>query len=249
MGERTSYPPGTFSWAELATSDSGAAKAFYTAVLGWDYDDNDMGEQGVYTIVLRDGKTVGALYQEADQPPHWNCYLTVASADDTTAKARDGGANVVMEPFDVMELGRMSVIADPTGAALALWEPRQNIGAELVNAPGALTWNDLVTGDAATATAFYGDVFGWTFDEIPNAGGYQVIRNGGRANGGVMSQDGPSYWVPYFGHEDVDRAVEEIPGLGGKVLAGPVRMPQGSIGVFADPHGAVFSLWTGQYED
>jgi uncharacterized protein len=173
----------------------------------------------------------------------------VASAADTTAKAKDAGATVLADPFDVMEVGRMSVIADPTGATLCLWEPRQSIGAQLVNTPGSMTWNELSTGDIDGSKRFYGDVFGWTFEEVPDAGGYSVIRNGERSNGGVTPQDGPSNWVPYFGHDDVDRAIEEIPGLGGNVLTGPVRMPQGSIAVAADPQGAVFALWTGEYDD
>src|SRR5690348_17029020 len=136
MGERTSYAPGTFSWAELATSDAEGAKGFYTRVFGWDYDDRPMGEGQVYSMAKRDGGTVAALFA-SDQPPHWNCYVTVASADDAAARASELGANVVAEPFDVMDVGRMSVIADPQGAMLCLWEPRGNPGAGRVNQPGA----------------------------------------------------------------------------------------------------------------
>jgi predicted enzyme related to lactoylglutathione lyase len=250
MPERTSYPPGTFSWAELVTSDAGAAKAFYGEVFGWDYEDMPVSDGSVYTMAQRDGKRVAALYGSDEQPPHWNCYVTVASADDTTAKAREHGANVMADPFDVMDVGRMAVFADPGGAALCVWEPGQSIGAELVNTPGALTWNDLVTSDPASAEAFYGNVFGWTAEEIPDAGGYRVIRNAGRPNGGMMpSPGGPPNWVPYFGHEDVDGLVERIPDLGGKLHNGPIRMLAGSIAVFADPQGAVFSVWTGTYDD
>jgi len=250
MGGRTSYSPGTFSWAELVTSDAGAAKAFYTSLLGWDYDDQPVGDEAVYSMATRDGKHVAALFRDDSQPPHWNCYVTVASADAATAKAKDAGGNVLAEPFDVMDVGRMSVIADPTGAGLCLWEPRQHIGAQLVNTPGALTWNDLITPDAEAAMSFYGTVFGWEFEEIPQAEGYRLIKNGDRTNGGVFPRaDSPPGWIPYFGHADVDRAIEEVPDLGGQVLNGPVRMPQGTIGVFTDPQGAVFSLWTGEYQD
>src|SRR5215216_1661845 len=121
MGERTSYAPGTFSWAELATSDAATAKAFYTSVFGWDYEDNEIPDDGVYSMATRDGKYVAALF-DADQPPHWNCYVTVESADDATARATELGGNVMAEPFDVMDVGRMAVIADPTGAALCVWE-------------------------------------------------------------------------------------------------------------------------------
>lgn len=255
MGERTSYAPGTFSWAELATSDAAAAKAFYGALLGWEYRNEPIGHGQVYSIALRDGGQVAALFA-AEQPPHWNCYVTVGSADDAITRAGEHGGRVLAEPFDVMDAGRMGVIADPAGAALYLWEPRASIGATLVNAPGAMTWNDLVTPDPAGAAAFYGQLFGWTAQEVPGASGYRVIRNGERSNGGIMPLDldrmGPGMrasWLPYFGHEDVDRVVREIEGLGGRALEGPVRVPQGSFAVLADPQGAVFAVLTGQYDE
>jgi predicted enzyme related to lactoylglutathione lyase len=231
------------------TSDADAAKEFYTALLGWAYDDQSAGENVVYSMATRDGKYVAALYSDDSQPPHWNCYVTVASVDDAAATAGDAGGTVIAEPFDVMEVGRMTVVGDPTGAVLCLWEPRQHIGAQLVNAPGALTWNDLITPDADAATAFYGALFGWEFEEMEGGMGYRVIKNGDRMNGGVFPRtDIPPHWMPYFGHEDVDRAVADVPGLGGQVLNGPVQMPQGSIATFADPNGAGFSLWTGSYD-
>jgi uncharacterized protein len=250
MSERTSYPPGTFSWAELATSDADGAKAFYSQIFGWEYDDNPIGDGQVYTMARRDGGQVAALYSTSEQPPHWNCYVTVASVDDAAAKAKDLGANVMAEPFDVMDVGRMAVFTDPQGAALCLWEARASIGATLVNTPGAMTWNDLVTPDVEASADFYSQLFGWTTEEIPDAGGYRVIKNGERANGGMMpAPDGFPAWIPYFGHEDVDGLIEAVPGLGGQVLNGPMRMPQGSIAVFRDPQGAVFSAWSGSYDD
>jgi predicted enzyme related to lactoylglutathione lyase len=117
-----------------------------------------------------------------------------------------------------------------------------------------MTWNDLVTPDPDAAASFYGALFGWTFEEIPDAGGYRVIRNGERSNGGVMPLDPermgpetPPSWMPYFGHEDVDRLVGEIGSMGGQVFNGPMRMPQGAVAILGDPQGAVFAVWTGQY--
>jgi predicted enzyme related to lactoylglutathione lyase len=252
MGERTSYAPGTFSWAELATADAGAAKRFYSSLFGWDYEDNPIGDGQVYSMALRDGKHVAALF-DSDQPPHWNCYVTVDSVDEAAARAGEHGGSVVAEPFDVMDVGRMAVITDPAGAALCLWEPRSHIGAALVNAPGALTWNDLATPDPDGAARFYGEMFGWTTEAVPDAGGYLVIRNGERTNGGIVPPDPaaatPPSWMPYFGHEDVDGLLEQVGGLGGRVLSGPIRMAEGSIAVLADPQGAVFAVWSGRYED
>jgi predicted enzyme related to lactoylglutathione lyase len=253
MGERTSYAPGTFSWAELLTSDADAAKAFYTSIFGWEYRDNPVGEGMVYSTALRDGKDVGALYA-GDQPPHWNCYVTVESADASTARAAELGATIAAEPFDIFDVGRSSVIVDPVGAGLFLWEPRAHIGATLVNAPGAMAWNDLLTPDTAESARFYGDLFGWTADEIPGAGGYRVIRNGERSNGGLMPIDPrmgpiPPNWMPYFGHEDVEALLGEIPGLGGTVLSGPVQVPAGTFAILNDPQGATFAVLTGDYDD
>ncbi len=252
MAERTSYAPGMFSWVELVTSDADAAKAFYTDIFGWDYNDTPMGDGMVYSTALVDGKAAGALYASDDQPPHWNCYVTVASADDAAQRAGALGANVMAEPFDVMDVGRMSVIADPTGAVLSLWEPRAHIGAAVVNQPGTLTWNDLVSPDPDAAAAFYGELFGWTFMDIPDSGGYRVIRNGERSNGGLppaRDPQSPPAWLPYFGHPDVDAAVARIGELGGRTLAPPMDIGMGRIAVAGDPQGAVFALWTGDYED
>lgn len=200
-------------------------------------------------MARRDGKVVAALFG-SDQPPHWNCYVTVDSVEEATARAGEHGAAVMAEPFDVMDVGRMSAVADPTAAGLCLWEARSSIGATLVNTPGAMTWNDLLTPDADAAAHFYEALFGWATEEIPDAGGYRVIRNGERANGGIMpSADTPPNWMPYFGHEDVDRLVEDVGGLGGRLFNGPMRMPQGSVAVLGDPQGAVFAVWTGEYED
>jgi predicted enzyme related to lactoylglutathione lyase len=250
MGERTSYTPGTFSWAELVTSDADAAKGFYTQVFGWEYDDNPAGDEGqIYSMAKRDGHYVAALFGDESQPPHWNCYVTVDSADETARKAGENGGAVMAEPFDVMEVGRMAVITDPTGAALCLWEPRRHIGATLVNTPGSMTWNDLVTPDPDAAADFYGKLFGWTTEEIPEAQGYRVIRNGDRSNGGMLPAEGPASWLPYFGHDDVERLTQEIGGLGGQLHNGPVEVPQGKFAVLGDPQGAVFAALTGQYDD
>jgi uncharacterized protein len=253
MPERTSHPPGAFSWAELTTSDTDAAKAFYTEIFAWGYDDMPVGDDQVYSMARLEGKHVAALYA-SDQPPHWNNYVTVASVDETAARVAGLDGTVLAEPFDVMDAGRSAVVADPAGGALFLWEPRESIGAELVNQPGAMAWNDLVTTDPEGAERFYGELLGWSFQEIPDAGGYRVIKNGERTNGGIMALDPrmgetPPNWMPYFGHEDVERLLDEVGGQGGQVLSGPMRMPAGTIAVLRDPQGSVFAVWSGQYDD
>jgi predicted enzyme related to lactoylglutathione lyase len=250
MGERTSHAPGTLSWTELVTSDAEAAKAFYTDLFGWTYDDRPVGDDTVYSMAQLDGRSVAALYR-ADEPPHWNCYVTVESVDATAARVADLGGSVIVDPFDVMSAGRSATISDPSGAVFFLWEPGENIGAYQVNTPGSMAWNDLVTPDPDAAQRFYGGLFGWTFQELPNAGGYRIIRNGERSNGGIFPMAGsPPAWIPYFGHEDVDAVLGRVDELGARLVAGPMPVPSGQFAMLADPQGATFGvLMSDAYDD
>jgi uncharacterized protein len=255
MGIRESHAPGTFSWVELATSDADAAKRFYSELFGWTYDDAPVGDGMVYSMAAIDGRHVAALYTTEDQPPHWNSYVTVESADEAARRAADAGGAVIAEPFDVMTAGRMAVVADPTGAAVCVWEPRDNIGAQLVNVPGALTWNDLATTDVATASAFYAAVFGWTMVEIPGAPGDRVvITNGERSNGGMAKLPEevagvPPHWQAFFAVEEAAATGEAIAAAGGRVMVGPLAVPAGHLVIATDPQGAVFGVTSGTFDD
>jgi predicted enzyme related to lactoylglutathione lyase len=250
MGDRTSYAPGTLSWTELVTTDADAAKAFYTELFGWSYDDRPVGPDMVYSMAQVAGRSVAALYK-ADERPHWNSYVTVESCDAAAAKAAELGGTVTAEPFDVMTAGRSAAIVDPTGAQFFLWEPGDNIGAYLVNGPGLMSWNDLVTPDPEAAEAFYGGLFGWTFEEIPEAHGYRIIRNGDATAGGLLpSEHMPAQWLPYFGHADVDAVIAGADEQGAKVLFGPIPVPSGQFAVLADPQGAPVGLLSSNaYDD
>ena len=259
MGDRTEHPPGTFSWADLATTDADGAKQFYTGLFGWRTSDDAIPGGGVYTMCRIDGKAVAAMSTQQDQereqgiPPHWNNYVTVTSADETAAKAAELGGHLLADPFDVMDVGRMAVIADPTGAAFCVWEPRTSIGAERVNEPGCLTWNELNTSDAGTAREFYGALFGWEFERAPtDEVEYWMIKNGDRTNGGVMQvqqQGMPSVWLPYFAVEDVDATKDAAEAAGASTLAEPITVPNGRFSVLRDPQGAVFAVFSGDFDD
>jgi uncharacterized protein len=257
MGERTSHTPGTFSWADLSTTDTEAAKRFYTALFGWDHDDRPMpGDAGDYTMLLRDGKQVVALFEAREgMPTAWTSYVTVESADSAAAKATELGANLMGEPFDVMDAGRMALIQDPTGAVLAVWEPRGSIGAQWVNGPGALSLNQLNTSDPQAAERFYAGLFGWRTEQVADdPQPYWGVYNGDRLNAGMMplaADAGPmsSHWLVYFGSEDVDSDARRIGELGGQVIVPPMDVPGGRILVAHDAQGAVFGLFAGRFDD
>jgi len=255
MGERTSHAPGTFSWADLSTSDAEGAKAFYTSLFGCDFEDSPIPDDGVYTMLLTDGKPVAALFgrMQEDQPPAWNSYVTVESADDAAASAQEHGGMVVMEAFDVMDVGRMAVFQDPTGAFLCVWQPKGSIGAERVNEPGAITLNQLNTTNPERAQQFYEDVFGWRFEAVSEDPPYWGIYNGDRLNGGMMplpeGAGAPSHWLVYFGSASTDDGARRIAELDGQVIVGPMDVPGGRILVAIDPQGAVFGLLSGRFDD
>jgi hypothetical protein len=262
MGERTSHAPGTFSWVDLSTTDPEDAKRFYARLFGWEFDDLPVGNGSVYTMCRLDGHNVCALSGQTEQersmgiPPHWNNYVTVADVDASAARARALGGNVIMEPFDVLEAGRMSVVADPGGAAFCMWQPRESIGATVVNVPGALTWNELATKDIPGAKEFYGGLFDWGFEDMDTAGGpaYVIVRNADRSNGGIREQSEaeagiPPHWLPYLAVDTADAAVTRARELGGNVLMEPMTVPAGRFAALSDPQGAVFAVFEGDFDD
>lgn len=262
MGKRERYEPGTFSWVDLATTDPMGAKAFYGELFGWEAEDMPAGEAGTYTMLRLDGDEVCALYEldaekrEQGVSPHWFSYVSVADADATATRARELGGMVYGEVFDVLDAGRMATIQDPTGAMLAVWQPRRHIGAHRVNDPGCLTWNELQTRDPETAATFYSGLFSWGTEPIEEDGrlAYVMIKNAGSRNGGIMPMaeqhgDAPSYWLAYFTVTSCEDAVAKVRDLGGEVLAGPLDIGAGRIAVARDPQGAAFALFEGETDD
>jgi len=259
MGERTKYTPGTFSWTDLSTTDPDSAKSFYGSLFGWDAEDMPAGEGMIYSVMRIDGKDVAAISGQAPQqrdagvPPAWNSYLTVESADAAVARAKELGGAAHADAFDVFDAGRMGVVQDPQGGFFMVWEPKAMPGAGLVNGPGLLSWNELATSDIDAAASFYSQLFGWTTEPIEGAEPpYLIVKNSkGWSNGGIRKSQGPepTYWLVYFGTDDVDRDIAKISELGGSHLLEPMDIGAGRIGIGQDPQGAVFGLFAGQFED
>lgn len=258
MGERTEYTPGTFCWTDLTTTDQDAAKAFYGGLFGWEAEDVPVGDGVFYSMMRVGGKDVAAISQQPQQqrdagvPPAWSSYVSVESADAAANRAKELGGTVHAPPFDVMEAGRMAVIQDPHGAFFMVWQPRGHFGAALVNATGALVWNELASPDLEASTAFYGDLFGWAIaprEASPQP--YLGIKNGDANNGGIreLSPPGaPPHWLVYLGTSDVDAALAKVEELGGTKMAGPIDIQIAKIGIVQDPQGAVFALYAGALE-
>jgi predicted enzyme related to lactoylglutathione lyase len=239
------YAPGMFCWIELTTNDAAAAKSFYTSVFGWKINDIPIPDGSVYTMLQVDGHDLGALYENKEHPPVWNSYVNVTSVDDSTQKANELGANVIAPPFDVMDVGRMSVIADSAGASLCLWQAGKTIGATIRGENNTLCWNELMTPDIEGAREFYKNLFGWNLKISPE---YTEINLETTGIGGMMHltpemQGMPTAWTPYFCVADADATIEKIKSSGGKIYMGPHEIPNtGRFAVCGDPQGAMFNI-------
>ena len=250
MSRVTEYAAGTPCWVELATPDLEAAKTFYTALFGWGYEFGPE-ESDFYTLPRLQDTTVAGMMTQGEQeraqdvPPMWRTYVSVASADDTAAKVAGLGGTVVAEPFDVLDVGRMAVFLDPEQALVAVWQPRQHVGAGIVDEPGAYCWSELTTNDVPGAKRFYGGLFGWEADDKPD---YTEWKVGDRVVGGMLpitpEMGGvPPCWTTYFAVDDCDTTATTATAHGGAVLVGPRDIPDvGRFAVVADPQGAVFAI-------
>ena len=247
MPEFTDYAPGTPSWVDLGSPDVDASVRFYGELLGWDaMEAGPPEETGGYRMFLKGGKPVagvGPPMQEG-QPPAWTTYVATADADAAAGAAREAGGQVFAPAFDVLDAGRMAILADPTGAVFGVWQAGRHRGAQLANEPGSFCWNELATRDMGAAKRFYAAVFGWDGVTGEYAGApYTEFKLDGRTvAGGRETTDAPPRWGVAFAVENCDAATERATSLGGQVLFAPTTIPAGRFAVLADPQGAMFTV-------
>ncbi|MGZ4452137.1 MAG: VOC family protein [Nocardioides sp.] len=250
------YAQGTPCYVELMTPDQGAAQAFYADLFGWAVTSMPVGENGeTYATAAVDDARVagisGQMPELAGHPAFWGVYLAATDVDAVAGAVEGAGGKVEAGPFDVMDLGRMASIQDPTGARVNLWQARSVIGTERANEPGTPIWNELISPDLDTATAFYSAILGVTWEDSPMPEGsgiasYRTLNVGGRAVGGAMPpmMEGiPPHWNVYFNVSDVTAAIAKAESLGGTVLAPAFDVPEvGRLAGVTDPQGGVFWL-------
>lgn len=254
------HPDGLIGWVDLSTTDVEVARTFYQGLYGWESADMPTPMGPVYTIFSKGGKAVAGMgpqppgMAEAGAPSTWNTYVIVDDVDDVLKRVEAAGGSALMPAMDVMTQGRMAMIADPTGAVLGLWQPRDMPGAELFNEPGSLTWDELQTRDVATAKSFYSTVFGWRYEAMEGApleyyvGNLDAKETESKANCGLMAMPDnvpanvPNFWAVYFAVADCDASVAVAQELGGQVFMPAMDMGPGRFAGINDPTGAMFFL-------
>ncbi len=256
MTTRTEYRHGDFCWADLATTDAAAAKTFYAGIFGWQYVDMPAGPGMTYTVCQLGNQAAAGLYAMGKEllsqgvPPHWLPHVNVTNVDETTKRATQNGGKVIREPFDAMDAGRLSILRDPTGAVVAMWQAKKHIGAGVINEPGTMCWNELSTSDVDAAGKFYRATFGWTAEPMEMGGGmtYTIFKAGDERVGGMMAltpqmKGVPPHWLTYFAVADCDGTAQKVSELGGKVLVPPTDIPDvGRFAVSWDGQHAAFAF-------
>jgi predicted enzyme related to lactoylglutathione lyase len=248
----TPWPDGTPCWVDLGTGDIARAISFYSSQFGWDIEAGGP-EVGGYSLARLDGRNVAGIgpnMSDPGAPSAWSTYFAAADADAAAARITSADGQLVMGPMDVMDLGRMLIATDVTGAFFGVWQAMGHSGVQVANAPGSFTWSEHMSRDFEASKAFYAGVFGYEYGDMSSDGfSYATLLiNGQQVVGGIGAYPGgeeavhPAAWGVYFGTADTDRAVELATSHGGRLIRPATDSPYGRMAVVADNQGALFSL-------
>ena len=253
---------GGFIWYELMTPDPDAAKAFYDTVVGWSIEAQSQFPNGYRMIGRSDGGFAGGVLpldaemQQHGARPTWLGYLYVDDVDASVADIEKAGGKTFMPAFDIPNIGRVAMVADPAGAPFYIMKPIPPEGQPdaqsdvfSTDQPQHVRWNELSTTNPDGAVEFYRRHFGWGQEgdmDMGEMGKYRFIQNGPTTIGAIMRKPPQlpvSLWTYYVGVDDIDRAAEAITSGGGQILNGPMEIPGGEFALNAmDPQGAPFGL-------
>lgn len=261
--ENRPNPRGDFIWYELMTPDAEGAKAFYDAVVGWNISEGAP-EFGGYRMIGRsDGGNAGGVLPLTDEMqqhgarPTWLGYVSVADVDQSVTAIGQAGGKGLMPAFDIPNVGRIALVADPQGAPFYVMkptppEPKSQSDVFSPDAQQRVGWNELSTSDPVAARKFYTDQFGWGSDEFMDMGEmgeYRFLEQDGTRIGalcGVM-QGQPPKWRFYFRVPSIAKAKDTAEQQGGTIHMGPHQVPTGDyIIIGSDPQGAEFALVGGE---
>jgi predicted enzyme related to lactoylglutathione lyase len=250
---------GRFVWYELMSSDPAGSIAFYENLLGWRFRDTPVGGRS-YTMAHLGETAFGGVETLRQQgvPTHWLAYVSVADTDAACQKVQQLGGKVLVAPTD-MEPGRFAVIADPSGAVLALFAAKRPLPPEPERQPvGAFCWSECLTRRADKIADFYAQLFGWTLtkQQMEVAGqksAYWIFNRGERMTAGCMdlppqaeAAGAPPHWLHYIHVQDVDRTAQKAEALRGSVACPPMDITGiGRFCIVNDPQGGMVALFKG----
>lgn len=233
----TEHTPGTPCWIDSMVSNSDERLAlidFYTALFGWQFDEG-VPETAYYSIARKDGAAVLGIGEQAEGQGHWVTYFTSKDIQTDVKKAAENGGQVIVPPMQVMNLGWMSLIMDPSAAPYGLWQPLEFAGFGVMNEPNSLGWFDHVSEDVQSVLDYYTTVL-----EVGEhmEGEMKILTNGEQwfasISPGERSEHTPQ-WMPVFVVDSLDRVKAKVRELGGEIVVEEMEVPGSSIAVFREP--------------
>ena len=247
---------GRFVWHELLTTDTKAAGAFFSKIIGW--KTKPWGNDQSYTLFVSGDRQLAGLMALPDEakkmgaPPSWLTYIGTPDVDGTARLATSLGGALLKAPEDIPGAGRFAVLQDPQGATFGIYKSNQPAGPDAVPAAGDFSWHELATTDAKAAFNFYQQLFGWeetSAMDMGEMGVYQMFgqTRQGRTLGGLFNKPsqmpGPPAWLAYIKVADARTSAEAIKKAGAKVINGPMEVPGGDwIAQGMDQQGAMFAV-------
>ena len=246
---------GTVVWVDLSTTDIDQSIHFYERLFGWHYDEHDTAK-GTYVVARVDAGEVGRMMAQSPEdtdaviPPSWTVVVGDDHLEPTLARTRELGGSVLEPPISIPGGARIAVIADPTGATLALMQSPPSERGMAWGGAGTVSWVECLSRDPAAARGFYEKLFGWKGEE--GTGGYVVFHLDDERVAGLMGMpvsvpaEVPSHWLVYFTVVDADATCARAGTHGGTVLEPIHDIEEGRFAVLADPAGAVFAVFEGR---
>lgn len=227
----TTQKLGQIVWHDLMTGDVSTAKQFYADLFDWTYviehATDFVWTQGEadYPLIMANGEAHGGFVDIGDnEQTRWLAFVTVDNVDDATKRAKDLGANITREPFDIPGVGRCSVIEDPQGAQICPFVPSHDYPPP----SGVFVQEHLLTPDIEASKQFYQDLFDWWNDGD---------ERGVSVSGQTGSSKTPAAWAPLFGTKNIKAMIEKATSLG----AARIHTEQQTI-MLEDSTGAQFGF-------
>jgi predicted enzyme related to lactoylglutathione lyase len=241
---------GRFVWHELMTPDTSGAHAFYSKVVGWKTQPFE--HDPSYQMFAAGSGPIGGSVAQPAGTPHWLHYVGTADIEATVQAAKSRGGTVTKEISSIPNGGKYAVLADPQGAAIAVYQSAQDAGKETPPKRGEFSWHELATTDWKAAVDFYSAVFGWekmAEHDMGAMGKYVLFGSNGVQRGGMFNKPaeypgGPA-WLGYIRVRDVNETAKKAKGARATLVNGPMEVPGGDwIAQFVDPYGAMFAVHT-----
>jgi predicted enzyme related to lactoylglutathione lyase len=245
-------PTGRFVWFEYIAKDAAKAQGFFGELFNWTTSAMPIPGGGSYTMITAGGAMIGG-YPPAEAiknaPPnaHWISHLQVDDTDAVVAKVKANGGRVLSESHK-MDMGTHTIVADPLGGALALWQPSKSEGTgDWSGKDNQFCWNELFTEDPAKSVAFYKAIGGFEEEKLEMGPmTYHMLKSEGKPRAGVMKPmmpGVPQAWLPYVQVASADASHDKAKRLGATILVQPMDIPNvGRFSIFADPLGATLGI-------